>query len=188
VGSHNATIALWEVAPHRLRELQGHTAWIWTVAFHPSGQFLASGSFDRTVRLWHLPSGALYETLPHLTSLVQVIAFSPDGNRLAVGMGDATIYLWATNGLIQTPVTSPTLIAKLQGHADLIQGLAFTHDSALLASASLDGTIKIWTMANNTGLYTLRAPGPYAGMNITGVTGITAAQQEALKALGAITN
>lgn len=188
VGSHNATVALWDVASHRLRELQGHTAWIWTVAFHPSGQFLASGSFDRTVRLWHLPTGDAYETLPHPTSLVQVIAFSPDGNRLAVGMGDATIYLWATQGLIQTPSTPPTLIGQLHGHADLIQGLAFSHDSALLASASLDGTIKIWETQSQRCLHTLRAPGPYVGMNITGVTGITAAQQEALKALGAITN
>lgn len=186
-GSHNATVALWEIATGALRELQGHTAWIWTVAFHPSSRFLASGCFDRTVRLWHLPTGDLYEILPHLTSLIQVIAFSPDGNRLAVGMGDATIYLWATDGLSQMPVTAPTLIAKLQGHADLIQGLAFSHDSTLLASASLDGTIKIWAMTTNTSLYTLRAPGPYTGMNITGVTGITAAQQEALKALGAIT-
>lgn len=186
-GSHNSTVALWEIATGILRELQGHTAWIWTVAFHPSGRLLASGCFDRTVRLWHLPTGDLYEVLPHLTSLVQVIAFSPDGNWLAVGMGDATIYLWATHGLTQTPATSPTLIAQLQGHADLIQGLAFSHDSTLLASASLDGTIKIWTVANNTNLYTLRAPGPYTGMNITGVTGITVAQQEALKALGAIT-
>lgn len=186
-GSHNATVALWEIASGVLRELQGHTAWIWTVDFHPSGRFLASGCFDRTVRLWHLPTGDLYEILPHLTSLVQVIAFSPDGNWLAVGMGDATIYLWATAGLNQTPISKPTLITKLQGHADLIQGLAFSHDSTLLASASLDGTIKIWTMANHTSLYTLRAPGPYTGMNITDVTGITAAQQEALKALGAIT-
>ena len=186
-GSHNPTVALWEIATGILRELQGHTAWIWTVAFHPGGRLLASGCFDRTVRLWHLPTGDLYETLPHPASLVQVIAFSPDGNQLAVGMGDATIYLWATQGLTQTPATSPTLIAKLQGHADLIQGLAFSHDSTLLASASLDGTIKIWTIANHTNLYTLRAPGPYSGMNITSVTGITAAQQEALKALGAIT-
>jgi hypothetical protein len=32
----------------------------------------------------------------------------------------------------------------------------------------------------------LRADRPYEGMNITGTTGLTAAQKQALKALGAI--
>ena len=63
----------------------------------------------------------------------------------------------------------------------------------VLASASQDETIKLWDIAP-TGvqldadacLATLHAPGPYAGMNITGVTGISEAQKAALVALGAV--
>lgn len=184
-GSHNFTIALWQLATGELRQIQGHTAWIWTLAFHPGSQILASGSFDRTVCFWEVQTGHLLHSLPHPASLVQVVAFSPNGNYLAVGMGDATLYLWATHDLAQAPSTRPTLVAQWQGHADLIQSLAFSSDSSLLASASLDGTIKVWAIESGTCLHTLHAPGPYAGMNITGVTGITEAQKEALKALGA---
>ncbi|MEZ4726339.1 MAG: NB-ARC domain-containing protein [Caldilineaceae bacterium] len=184
-GSHNFTIALWQRTTGALRPIQGHTAWIWTLAFHPASWILASGSFDRTVCLWEVDTGHLLHRLPHPASLVQVIAFSPNGNYLAVGMGDATIYLWATHDLAQTPSARPTLVAQWQEHADLIQSLAFGRDSLLLASTSLDGTIKVWEVERRRCLHTLHAPGPYTGMNITGVTGITEAQKQALMALGA---
>ena len=59
----------------------------------------------------------------------------------------------------------------------------------MLISASGDGTIKLWDVrAFDCGvcLQTIKTPGPYAGMNITGVTGISDAQKAALRALGAI--
>ena len=46
--------------------------------------------------------------------------------------------------------------------------------------------VKFWDVASGVCLQILRAPGPYAGMNITGVTGISEAQKVALRALGAV--
>ena len=42
-----------------------------------------------------------------------------------------------------------------------------------------DGTIRLWDVHTGECLQTLSADGPYAGMNISGVTGITEAQRAA---------
>ena len=63
----------------------------------------------------------------------------------------------------------------------------------LLASSSGDETIKLWDVTaalagggKSDPLQTLKMPGPYAGMKISGVTGISDAQKAALTALGAV--
>jgi WD40 repeat protein len=55
-----------------------------------------------------------------------------------------------------------------------------------VTSSAWDGTIRLWDVATGACLHTLCALGPYDGMNIAGVTGISDAQKAALKALGAV--
>ena len=66
------------------------------------------------------------------------------------------------------------------------KSLTFSLDGQQLASGSEDGTIKLWDVKSGECLITLKADRPYEGMNITGVTGLTEAQKETLKALGAV--
>ncbi|MEZ4869251.1 MAG: tetratricopeptide repeat protein [Caldilineaceae bacterium] len=184
-GSHNTAVALWQVATGAYRPLSGHTEWVWAVAFHPSG-ILASGSFDRTVRLWNVHNGEVQQLLPHEAQVVQVLAFNHEGSRLAVGTGDAMIYLWDARTLSNAPTHPLPLVHKWKAHYEVIQGLAFSSDGQWLASASLDGTVKVWDVRTQECRHTLQPPGPYAGMNITGVTGISEAQKAALRVLGAL--
>ena len=63
---------------------------VWSVAFSPDGGRLASGSDDKTVRLWDVGTG---QELSHLQGHTDVqvwsVAFSPDGTR--AGVGQSTI-------------------------------------------------------------------------------------------------
>jgi WD40 repeat protein len=77
-------------------------------------------------------------------------------------------------------------IATLPGHRGWIWSVRFASDGQTLASGSQDGTIKLWDVHTGQLLKTLRTERPYEQMNINGVTGVTAAQKEALKALGAV--
>jgi WD40 repeat protein len=79
-----------------LDTLEGHTSSVYSVAYSPDGNILASGSSDKTIRLWRVSDGTLLDTLEEFLDSVRSVAFSPDGRILASGLSDATIRLWGT--------------------------------------------------------------------------------------------
>jgi WD40 repeat protein len=157
---------------------------ICSIAFNPSGDLLASGSIERTVGLWDVATGACLQTLLGHTHFVWSVAFSPDGGFLASGSFDRTIRIWDLH--------TGRCLQVLEGHESGVFSVAFIPQHGtnsphrqLLASSSADATICIWDIATGECVNILRSPRPYEGMNIRGIQGLTAAQQENLIALGA---
>ncbi len=70
------------------------TVWVFSVAFSPDGQTLASGSWVKTIHLWDAKTGQHKKTLTGHTGQVYGVAFSPDGQTLASGSLDGTVMLW----------------------------------------------------------------------------------------------
>ena len=77
-----------------LTSLEGHTGDVYSVAWSPNGKTLASGSGDRTVKLWDVATGKLLASLRGHTGAVYTVAWSPDGKTLASGSDDRTVKLW----------------------------------------------------------------------------------------------
>ena len=65
-----------------------------SVCFSPDGKQVASGSWDRTVRLWDVETGACVRTLEGPDDIVHSACFSPDVLMVASGSADATARLW----------------------------------------------------------------------------------------------
>ena len=74
--------------------LTGHGNLVISVAFSPDGKTLASGSSDKTIKLWNLQTQKAIATLTGHSDEVYSAAFSPDGKTLASGSSDKTLKLW----------------------------------------------------------------------------------------------
>jgi WD40 repeat protein/tetratricopeptide (TPR) repeat protein len=121
--------------------------WIFSVAFSPDGQMLASGADDGTTQLWQVSDGLLLDTLEGHANRVNGVAFSPDGEVLASGSEDGTVIL--------RQVSDWTLLTTPTGHTGAVNGVAFSPDGQVLASGSTDGTVRLWQVVDGTPLNTL---------------------------------
>ncbi|HDL85459.1 MAG TPA: hypothetical protein ENH11_03900, partial [Candidatus Acetothermia bacterium] len=88
------------------RFLTNHTGVVLSVAFSPDGRTLASGSWNKAIKLWDVATGTLQCTFTSHTRPVYSVAFSPDGRTLVSGSKDDTIKLWnVATGTLQRTFT-----------------------------------------------------------------------------------
>ena len=145
-------IQLWSLPSGTQRRLTGHTDWVVSVAFSPDGNFLASASFDGTVKIWRPSDGSLVTTIT-ATGQQRCVAFSPDGSLLAAASGDNRVRLYRTSDW--------TLVNTLEGHTSDVFTCTFSPDGNTLASGGYDKTVKLWNVADGTLKNTLSGNGGY---------------------------
>jgi WD40 repeat protein len=181
--SHDPDIRIWDIESGKcLKTLRGHTNHNWAVAFHPQGDLLASGGNDTTIRLWNIHTGECCNIFNGHTGALSKVVFNQNGSHLASASKDYTIRIW--------DVASGECFKILEGHTDIVNYVVYHPDIQrhILASCSHDETIRLWNTETWECIKILRPQRIYEEMNITGATGLTAAQLATLKTLGAITN
>lgn len=103
--------------------LEGHAAGVPAVVFIGDGKVLATGSEDKTVKLWDAATGKELAELK--TGAVQSLASSRDGARLAVGAHAGTVRVWDVE-------TRKELLTFKSSKGDTA-GLEFSPEGKLLA-------------------------------------------------------
>ena len=134
-------VQIWRISDGQLvRNFTGYAAVVNSVAFSPDGQYVASGSGDRSVKVWRLADGTVVSSRSDHAQSVNSVAFSPNGQWLASGSDDDTAKLYRTSnwGLVQT----------FTGHTNDVLSVAFSPDSKRLATGSWDGTVRLWSVTN----------------------------------------
>jgi COMPASS component SWD3 len=125
-----------------MRTLEGHLAGVSTIAWSPDSNTIASGSDDKTIRLWHRATGKPYPAplLGH-HNYVYSLAFSPKGNMLVSGSYDEAVFLW--------DLRARRLMRSLPAHSDPVGGVDFIRDGTLVCSCSTDGLTYVTVHAIN---------------------------------------
>src|SRR5439155_5059885 len=98
------------------------------------GKTLATGSMDKTVKLWDVASRKELATLEGHTDLVCFVVFSPDSKILATGSADNTVKLW--------DVATGQELATLRTLSWVNSG-AFSPDGKTLVTVGGEKTVKL---------------------------------------------
>ncbi|MCP4113388.1 MAG: hypothetical protein GY749_48975 [Desulfobacteraceae bacterium] len=116
--------------------LRGHLNYVTTVTWSPDKLILASGSIDRTIRIWDAEKCKEVRIIEGQPGTILSLAWSPDGKILAMSCENDLIRFLDTEKWRLCQQTEP----KQKNFYDL----AWSPDSKKLVSGSSDGTVSIW--------------------------------------------
>jgi len=186
----DARIAIW-TAGHQQPDgiFEGHRGPIVGLAVSPDGSTLASASWDTSVRLWPLHSGAERKLEGHSQN-VNGVAFAPDGKSLVSVGYDLTLRIWplpdgppevitlpsplnavavaadgeiaagGADGWVRLLTVGGKRAGEVQAGATPIVGLALSPDGAFIAAAGIGGAVSIIDRKARSVVRTLAGPGP----------------------------
>ncbi len=183
-GTQEGDVWVWEEnsmpgsEPARLRfQAQSGDKAIARLQFSPDGHWLAAYTADDQVHLLDTGTGQILYDLSDVPA-VSCLAFSRTGKELICGnsLREVVIRNAATGEVQRT----------LRGHTSDLTAIDASPVEDLVASGSSDGVVRLWDAVSGECRTVLTPEGPYAGMNISGATGISATQRATLVALGAV--
>jgi WD40 repeat protein len=173
-----SSIRLWDPLTQKMvRTLPGHDKPLWSLAWSPDSQRLASAGDDGTVRVWDVLRGEETSSFPYYLkhgfsdSAFSTLSWCLDGKRLAVADDDNRIRVW--------DVDARHAVATLHGHPSpggsdhVTCAVAWSSDGRRLASASTDG-ILLWDTATWQEVLTLRVPSSFQRFAPLGTGGMLA--------------
>lgn len=126
---------------------KGHTAPVRSCAWSPCGQFICSGSMDRTLRMWDSSTAHCLHIFMGHAREVLCCSFSPLGDVVCSGSWDKTLKVWsALNG---------KCLWTLKGHSRIITSCDFSPDGTCILSGSQDRSLRLWHAATGAHMQTL---------------------------------
>jgi len=148
-GSRDKTVMLWELTPSdenpgfAKRSMTGHNQPIQDLVTSSDGQFALTASWDKTMRLWDLNTGASVRSFAGHTSDVNSVAFSSDNRQIVSGSRDKSIRLWNTLAECKYTITE-------DAHTDWVAKVRFSPSAKqpLIVSCGWDKLVKVWNLNN----------------------------------------
>ena len=133
----------WEL----MRVISGHTGWVRALAVDPSNEWFASGSGDRTIKIWDLASGILKLTLTGHISTIRGLSISKRHPYLYSVSEDKSTKCW---DLEQNKV-----IRHYHGHLSAVYNCDLHPTLDLLATCGRDATCRIWDIRSKQAVHVL---------------------------------
>ena len=136
---NGGSIGIWAIETgEQVNEWRAHSDVVMSLAALPDGR-LASGSADRTVKVWEPSATDPMRTFEGHEHSVLAIGALPDGRRLVSGSVDTTLMVW--------DIGSGRAVQRLTGHREQVAALAPLPDGNHVLSASDDRTLRLWDLS-----------------------------------------
>jgi ribosome assembly protein 4 len=137
-GSDDFTLILWDPlnSDKPVNRMTGHQGLVNHVCFSPDTFYLASASFDKSIKIWNGHSGVFLFNLRGHVGPVYQVAWSPDSRLLLSGSKDTTLKCWN--------IKVKRLMHELPGHADEVYCVDWSPDGEKAVSGSKDRRLRIW--------------------------------------------
>ncbi|KAK7174258.1 hypothetical protein R3I93_001456 [Phoxinus phoxinus] len=152
-GSQDCTIKVWELPDPppavgcepalmtaRLTE-KAHDKDVNSVTISPNDKLLASGSQDRTAKLWSLADMSLLGVFRGHGRGIWCVQFSPVDQVLATASADGSIKIWSLQDF--------SCLKTFEGHDASVLKIIFVSRGTQLVSSGSDGLVKLWTIKTN---------------------------------------
>ncbi|KAJ6520095.1 U3 small nucleolar RNA-associated protein [Mycena sanguinolenta] len=115
---------------------KGHKRGVWAVKFGRAERVLATGSGDKTVKLWNLDDFTCVKTFEGHTNSVLRVDFLNLGMQLVSSGSDGLVKLWN--------VKDEECATTMDNHTDKVWALAVSHDERTVVSAAADSVVTFW--------------------------------------------
>ena len=123
---------------HRKFSLYGHQSTVYSISISPDNQYLISGSYDSTIRLWNLHTKTCFGVYKGHFCPILCVKFSPITHYFASGACDKTARLWSIN--------SAGALRIFVGHLSDVELVDFHPNGLYLITSANDKTIRMWIL------------------------------------------
>jgi WD40 repeat protein len=139
-GMGDSTVYLYNDDGDFIASLVGHRANIEDVEFSPDGRLLASGSADRTIRIWDTDTRTQVAILRGHTHMVKALKFIGDGQRLISSGTDRQVCVWNPHQQDNWPVTVANAVPDYRFR---YSRASFSPDGEYLATRNRDDSVSL---------------------------------------------
>ncbi|MBI5295032.1 MAG: hypothetical protein HY869_06120 [Chloroflexi bacterium] len=142
---------------------------VFSIAFSPDGKYIVSGSFDNTVRIWDIKTGAEIERMssgygiennysdgiPRYSRGIYSVAYSTDSKFVVSGGQDGTIRVWEVKSggeITRMKIEEPVYTVNYS-YSNRVLAVNFSPDGKYIVSGSSDNTVRIWEISTGREIF-----------------------------------
>ncbi|KIM23596.1 hypothetical protein M408DRAFT_332227, partial [Serendipita vermifera MAFF 305830] len=123
-----------------VNSFEGHTHSVRSVAFSRDGRRIASGSWDKTIRVWDAETGEVVAgPLQGHTDSVHSVVFSPDGQCIVSVSSGRTVQVQVWN-----PETGRVVVSQFENLSELLEPVVLSPNGPWFVSGSHNRMIRVW--------------------------------------------
>ena len=148
-------LSIWNIGKGEIvHRLSGHSDRIFSVAYSHDGDFIVSGSYDSTIRIWETKTGNCVKILDacsknkdSLHAPVGAVVFSPNNDYIASGLYSGEVVIW--------DIKSDKILHILQG-GNPQRGVSFNPKGDRIIAGGVNQEIKMWDVHSGNSVMTLK--------------------------------